>query len=73
MRKAPIKIQKGLICCYIDDKSQAILIVPQTDYINVYRKNKIAFYKKNANLFPFTAENQYICTPINEKGIKYYK
>ncbi len=45
MRKAPIKIQKGLICCYIDDKSQAILIVPQTDYINVYRKNKIAFYK----------------------------
>ena len=55
MRKAPIKIQKGLICCYIDDKSQAILIVPQTDYINVYLKNKIAFYKKNPNLFPFTA------------------
>ncbi len=68
MRKAPIKIQKGLICCYIDDKSQAILIVPQTDYINVYRKNKIAFYKKIQIYFLLPLKISIFALQLTKKG-----
>lgn len=45
--------------------TQYIILYPK--YINVYLKIRMPFCKKNQKLFSFTAENQYLCTPIRER------